>query len=253
MDKEPLSLWCAYPDDLLADEAAQSCAPLLSDDEHARWQRFRFDRHAREYLATRALARTALAHYHPLAPQAWRFKLNSHGKPAAEPECGLRFNLSNAPGLVVCLIAREAEVGVDVEPCERAVEIAALAPDVFSPLELAQLDALRGQERLDCALKLWTLKEAYIKARGMGLALPLHTFSFLFGGAEGIRLELNPAMNDEPGRWRFCLLEHAGHCIALMARRAEAAAPQLQMWEARPVWAPPVRLPAGGELWFPLA
>jgi 4'-phosphopantetheinyl transferase len=124
---------------------------------------------------------------------------------------------------------------------------------VFSALELAQLDALRGQERLHRALRLWTLKEAYIKARGMGLALPLNTFSFLFGGAEGIRLELDPAVDDEPGRWRFCLLDHAGHCIALMARRGEAAAPQLQIWKARPVCAPPVRLPAGGEMWFPLA
>jgi 4'-phosphopantetheinyl transferase len=251
MDKEPLYLWCAYPEDLLADEATQACAPLLSEDEHARWQGFRFDRHAREYLATRALARTALAHYHPLAPQAWRFQLNSHGKPTAEPECGLRFNLSNSPSLVVCLIAREAEVGVDVEPRERAAKIAELAPNVFSALELTQLDALRGEERLGRALRLWILKEAYIKARGMGLALPLNKFSFLFGGAEGIRLELDPAVDDEPGRWRFCLLEHAGHCIALMA--GLTAAPELQIWEARPVCAPPMRLPDGGQVWFPLA
>jgi len=249
MDKEPLSLWCAYPDDLLTDRAEQACAQLLSEDEHARWQAFKFDRHAREYLATHALARTALAHYRPLAPQDWRFTLNSYGKPIAEPECGLRFNLSNSPGLVVCLIARGAEVGVDAEPCERAGEIAELAPDVFSPLELAQLEALRGQEKLDRVLRLWTLKEAYIKARGMGLTLPLKKFSFLFGGAEGIRLELDRDVDDKPGRWRFCLLEHAGHRIALMA--GQAAAPELQIWEARPLSAPPARLAAGGELWFP--
>jgi 4'-phosphopantetheinyl transferase len=250
MDKEPLNLWCASPDDLLADEVAQACAQLLSEDELARWQSFKFDRHAREFLATHALARIALSHHHPLAPQAWRFALNSYGKPTAEPECGLRFNLSNSPGLVVCLIASRAEVGVDVEPCARAGKIAELAPEVFSPLELAQLETLNGNEKLDRALRLWTLKESYIKARGMGLSLPLKKFSFQFGGAEGIRLELDPDLNDRPDRWRFCLLDHAGHRIALMVERA--VAPELQVWDTRNFSASPARPAASVELWFPL-
>jgi 4'-phosphopantetheinyl transferase len=250
MDKEALSLWCAYPDDLLADEAEQACAPLLTEDERTRWQAFRFDRHAREYLATHALARIALSHHHPLAPQDWRFPLNSHGKPSIEPHCGLRFNLSNSPGLVVCLVARNTDVGVDVEPCERAGKIAELAPEVFSQPELAQLEALHGPDKLDRALRLWTLKESYIKARGMGLSLPLKKFSFLFGGAEGIHLELDPALSDQPERWRFCLLDHAGHRIALMTEHT--AATELQIWEAHPLGAPPARLACGETLWYPL-
>ncbi len=183
----------------------------------------------REFLATHALARIALSNHYPLAPQAWHFSFNSYGKPAAEPDCGLRFNLSNSPGLVVCLIASGVEVGVDVEPCARAGKIAELAPEVLSPLELAQLDALREDEKLDRALRLWTLRESYMKARGMGLSLPMKRFSFLFGGAEGIRLELDPDLNDQPERWRFCSLDHAGHRIALMVERA--GAPELQIWE----------------------
>ena len=249
MDKETLNLWCAYPDDLLVDEVAQACAQLLSDDELARWQAFKFGRHAREFLATHALARIALSHHYPLAPQAWRFALSSFGKPTAEQECGLRFNLSNSPGLVVCLIAGGAEVGVDVEPISRAEKIAELAPEVFSPQELAQLETLRGSEKIDRALRLWTLKESYIKARGMGLSLPLKKFSFLFGGAEGIRLEIDPDLNDQPERWRFCQLDHAGHRIALMVERA--IAPELKIWEARDFRESPVRLETGGELWFP--
>jgi 4'-phosphopantetheinyl transferase len=250
MDKETLYLWCAYPDDFVADEIAHACTPLLSDNERTRLREFRFERHRREYLATRILVRTALSYYHPISPETWRFQSNSCGKPAAVPDCGLRFNLSNSLGLVVCLIAQGAEPGVDVEPYERAREIAELAPEVFSPLELAQLEALRGQERLDRALSLWTLKEAYIKARGMGLSLPLNKFSFLFGGADGIRLELDPRLCDEPGRrWRFCLMEHAGHRIALMAEGT--IVPALQVWEIRPLLAPPTQLPAGEVLWFP--
>ena len=249
MNSKPLNLWCACPDDLLSEPVAVACALLLSEDEQARWKRFRFARHAREFLATRALVRTALSHYHPLAPEAWSFHANAHGKPSAEPERGLRFNLSNSPGLVVCLISQGAEVGVDVEPCERAEKIAALAPEVFSPRERAQLEALHGPERLDRALSLWTLKEAYIKARGLGLSLPLDRFSFLFGGEAGICLELDPSLGNEAARWRFCLLSHAGHRIALMAE--QAADPEVHLWETRLLPATPIRLPGGGETWFP--
>ncbi len=250
MNEDLLNLWCAYPDDLIVGEVARACAELLSDDELARWQAFKFDRHTREFLATHALARIALSHHHPLAPQAWRFALNSYGKPAAEPECGLRFNLSNSSGMVVCLIANGAEVGVDVEPCARAGKIAELAPEVLSPPELAQLEALREDDKLNRALRLWTLKESYIKARGMGLSLPMKKFSFLFGGVEGIRLVLDPDLSDQPERWRFCSLDHAGHRIALMVE--QTAAPKLQIWEAHPFSTPPVRLAACEELWYPL-
>ncbi len=249
MEKKSLHLWYAHPEDL-TEAVTQECARLLSEDERALWQTFRFDRHRREYLTTRALVRTALSHYHPLAPEAWRFQTNPYGKPTVDPNCGLRFNLSNSPSLVVCLIARGVEVGVDAEPIERAEKIAELAPEVFSPLELAQLEVLPGPEKLDRALSLWTLKEAYIKAKGVGLSLHLNKFSFLFGGVEGIRLEFDPCLFTEPElRWRFCLLEHAGHRIALMAERATV--PELQVWEARPLLAPPTRLAAGEELWFP--
>lgn len=135
MDKETLHLWCAYPDDLLDDEAARVCLQLLSEDELARWQSFKFDRHRREYLATHALVRTALSHYHALPPEVWRFQFNAYGKPSVDPACGLRFNLSNSLGLVVCLIGEGAEVGVDVESHERAGSIAELGPRMFSPQE----------------------------------------------------------------------------------------------------------------------
>ena len=132
----------------------------------------------------------------------------------------------------------------------RAGEIAELGPEVFSPLERAQFKTLRGAERLDRALSLWTLKEAYIKARGMGLSLALKDFSFLFGGVNGIRLELDPCLDDNADRWSFCLLEHAGYRIAVMVERV--AVFDLQLFEARPVLSSAIRLPGGAEQWFPL-
>ena len=249
-DRSPLNLWLALPEDFSTDEVVRKYAPLLTEDERTRWQRFRYPRHRREYLATRALVRSALSHYRPLAPEEWRFQPNAHGKPATDPDCGLRFNLSNSLGLVVCLIGTGSDVGVDVESCERAQKIADLAPEVFSPLELAQLEALPIDEKLNRALSLWTLKEAYIKARGMGLSLQLSKFSFAFGGADGVRLELDASLCDEPGRkWRYCLHDHAGHRIALMADRQDV--PDLELWEFRPLPASARRLPETRNPWFP--
>ena len=234
----------------MAEEVAQKCELLLSKDERTRRQRFRFGRNRNEYLITRALVRTTLSRYHSLAPEAWRFQSNACGKPTTDPACGLRFNLSNSVDLVVCLISKGAEVGVDVEPCERAGQIAELASEVFSPLELAQFAALSDHDRLDRALSLWTLKEAYIKATGMGLSMPMNRISFLFGGTEGIRLELYPRLCGEPRRsWQFCLLDHAGHRIALMSETATA--PELERWEAQPFLAPPTRLADREVQWFP--
>jgi 4'-phosphopantetheinyl transferase len=221
MAENNLHLWFAFPDDLLNEEAAETCARLLSEDERARWQRFRFDEHRREYLATHALARIALSHHHAMAPEAWRFSSNKFGKPAIDPECEVRFNLSNSLGLVVCLIGKGAEVGVDVEPRTRAGSIAEVGPRMFSQKEQAQLEALPEEARPKRALQLWTLKEAYIKARGMGLALPLNEFSFVFKEGGLIHMEIDPSLGDEPERWRFCLFEHAGHCIALMVENRD--------------------------------
>jgi 4'-phosphopantetheinyl transferase len=249
MEKETFHLWCAYPDDLLQAEAAQACLLLLSGDERARWEAFKFDQHRREYLATHALARIALSHYSALRPEAWRFQMNAYGKPSADPESELQFNLSNSPDLVACLIGKGAEVGVDLEPRERAASIAEIGPRTFSTHELKQLERLREDERPERCLQLWTLKEAYIKARGMGLALPLNNFSFLFGGSQGIRMALDSSVGDEPGRWRFCLLQHAGHCIALMVE--SRIAPALQVCDVRLPIATPRRIASVKQQWFP--
>ncbi|HKN20401.1 MAG TPA: 4'-phosphopantetheinyl transferase superfamily protein [Terracidiphilus sp.] len=273
-----LQLWLAYPGDLSEPAVEEACAALLDDAERARAARFRFDRHRREYLATHALTRVALSHAHPVSSQAWRFSVNKYGKPSPIPECGLRFNQSNSVELAVCLIARPVarpiaaiaaqsgaaapDVGVDVESFARAQEIVPLAVRVFSAAERAQLEVLPITARPDRALSLWTLKEAYIKARGMGLSLPLDGISFLFDGPntdvpqarrfesvpQATRFEVAPGVDDDPCRWRFCRFDHAGHRIALAVEAA--AAGQLEIFEARPPLAPPARLAWGSPAWF---
>jgi 4'-phosphopantetheinyl transferase len=267
-DHAVLQLWFAWPSDLSDAGAEAACAVLLSDEEKARAAKFHFERHRREYLATHALARTALSHAHSLPPHAWNYSVNAYGKPLPVPECGLRFNQANSVELAVCLVAPTGigtgaevgpEVGIDVESFSRAEEIVPLATKVFSLAEQEQLNALSAAERPHRALSLWTLKEAYIKARGMGLSLPLRGISFLFGGAQGIHLEVDAGVDEDPARWRFCLLDHAEHRIVLVVEAAadnlESAAieiPVLEIFAARPPFAVPTRLPSGSEAWFPL-
>ncbi len=266
MQKVVLHLWFAYPADLSDPGIADACAALLNDAERAQAARFRFERHRHEYEATHALARIALSHSYPIPPQAWSYSFNKYGKPAPIPDCGLRFNQSNSIGLAVCLIASPAAraphvspaagpgagvaVGVDVESSSRAEEIVDLAPHVFSLAEQAQLAALPATDRPGRALSLWTLKEAYIKARGKGLSLPLRKISFLFGGSEGIRLEVEASVDDDPARWRLCLLNHMEHCVALVVEGN--CSPEFEVWESRPLLSTPRRLPDREEPWFPI-
>lgn len=241
-------LWLAFPDDLLDPDAALSCIALLNAEEQARGERFRFNKRRREHLATHALKRIALSANSPRCPQSWQFQQNAHGKPAIHPESDLQFNLSNSDKLVACLVALNANVGVDVEAASRAPQILKLAHRVFSPIEQAQLRALDQTAQLDRALSLWTLKEAYIKARGKGLAIPLDRFSFLFGGPDRIHMELDPRLEDLADRWTFALFDHAEHRIALMIEGRPAA---IKVHAASPILAPPTALNAESIVWYP--
>ena len=187
---------------------------LLDEAELRRMRAFHFERHRREYLVTRALVRTTLSRYRRGAPEAWRFRTNEYGRPMLEDPDGLYFNLTNHPTMVVCAVARHLDVGVDVEPLDRAADILALAPTVFSPVELRELGSLPEELQRDRALALWTLKEAYIKARGMGLYLALDGFSFRFGEGHP-EIGFHDGISDDVHRWAFRTLDVAAHRIAV--------------------------------------
>ncbi|MDP1829028.1 MAG: 4'-phosphopantetheinyl transferase superfamily protein [Archangium sp.] len=112
-------------------------------------------------------------------------------------------------------------MGTDTERSSRAPRLLALAPNVFAPAELSDLAALPTGQRAHRALTLWTLKESYIKARGMGLALALDGFAFRFDAHGGIRLEVEPRLDDDGARWQFETRTHGEHQLST-AIRADA-------------------------------
>ena len=214
-------LYLARPDDLLAPGRAEAARALLTPDEIARHDRYHFEEGRLLNLATRVLARTVLSRFEPVAPAGWRFVPGPHGRPEIEGHpTALRFNLSNTRGLVVCAVARGAEVGVDVERLDRRAPLD-VADRFFARAEVAELRALPPDRQPSRFFDYWTLKESYIKARGLGLALPLGKFAFVISEGQPPRVEIDPSVGDDGSRWQFTQLEPTPeHRVAVCAERS---------------------------------
>ncbi len=190
---------------------------MLMAEERERAARFVFDRHRREHLAAHALKRLLLSDFDGRPPQAWEFETAPGGKPHIRGGSALHFNLSHSDGMVVCAASNVGELGVDVEAAGRNLPLE-IAGQYFAAEEVAWLRSLAEAEQVLGFLRLWTLKEAFIKATGQGLAQPLHDFAFRFDPLNVVFHD--PALGVAED-WRFDQYVMAGHVLAL-ARRATA-------------------------------
>jgi 4'-phosphopantetheinyl transferase len=157
----------------------------LSDEERRRGERFQRERDAREFRFRRAFRRVVLAPYLGASPDAVRFTAGRFGKPGLADEPELAFNGSSRGGVVLLAVARGTAVGVDVEHVGGAwadpEEIARLVPRVATPAEERRFQALAADARVEAFARLWTRKEALLKALGTGLALPPRSVAVGFG------------------------------------------------------------------------
>jgi 4'-phosphopantetheinyl transferase len=150
---------------------------ILADDERRRADRFHFEKDRRHFTAARGAMRILLAGYLAHRPEEVRFAYSNYGKPRLADESKLRFNLTHSHGLALLAVTRGREIGVDVERLrEMEREGEPLAERFFSPREAAVLRSLPTRLRREAFFRCWTSKEAYIKAHGMGLSLPLDQF-----------------------------------------------------------------------------
>jgi 4'-phosphopantetheinyl transferase len=198
------------------DEAALNSAnALLSDDERARRDRFRAQRDRDEYAAAHALLRTMLSTFGDRPPDAWRFAAGPHGKPAlAGADARLSFNLSHARGLVACAVTTGADVGIDVEAVTRAIDWRAIASRYFSPEEVSAIERADPTAQTIRFFELWTLKEAFIKALGLGMLQPLTTMTFSI--EHGDAISFLPPSGILANVWQFGLFApSADHRLAL--------------------------------------
>lgn len=229
MRADELRVELALPDD--ADDAAlAACEALLSEEERARAAALRSEAVRRRHVMGRALLRRALAQAAGVPPAALRFRAGAHGKPelAGPPEsAGLRFNVSHTDGLVACALARDLEVGVDVEAGARLADPLALARRFFAAEEARAVAAAPAAEQRDRFLELWVLKEAVLKAQGVGLAGRLASVAFALESGRP-RLACATGGEGEAGAWQLELRRPtARHLLAVAVRRG--ARPDLRL------------------------
>lgn len=221
-------IWYCFYDEIREPSLLDRYDALMNDEERARHRRLYFARDRHQFLVTRALVRTVLSRYAPVAPSDWTFRVGAYGRPFVTgplQEPRLFFNLSNTRGLVACAVSGAHEaVGVDVEAMDRRTEPAAIAHRFFSPFEVSVLSALPLERQRERFFSYWTLKESYIKARGLGLAIPLGKFSFELDRGSDIGIRFEPDLDDDPRRWRFALLRASErHLLAVALDTAGAA------------------------------
>lgn len=217
---DEVHVWIAEPEKITEPRLLERYLALLDSSERDRRLRFHFERHRQQFLVSHAMVRLCLSRYAPVRPEAWSFTLNAHGRPDVAGH-RLRFNLSHTDGMAICAVALDVEVGADVEDTQRRGETVELADRFFAPAEAAALRALPVERQRERFFELWTLKEAYIKARGMGLYLPLEQFAFELRPGEPPRISFDPRMEDRPASWQFFQLQPSErHKAALAVRRA---------------------------------
>lgn len=209
----------------LADlESNAVVAASASSDERVDAARLQLERDRLEHLAARGLTRIVLGAALGVEPGALRFARGAHGRPRlVEPERPIDFNLSHTSGLIALLVGEKAALfGVDVEDTRRRRGLH-LAEDFFAPSEVRAVQLAPPAEAGSVFLRLWTLKEAYIKARGLGLAIPLDSFAFALGPPVFVSFTpccpaLPNGAADAPSEWSFATLTRGPHQIAIAVR-----------------------------------
>lgn len=231
-------VWVAFVDEAFDALGARMDLDVMSPAEWEQHDRFVFEKDRRRYRITRLLVRCVLSRYVPVAPRDWVFGATAFGRPFIANDhpaaADLRFNLSHSDQVVMLAITHGMDVGIDVEDLGRRVPLD-VAGSFFAADEVRQLDALPLAMKPRRFLDFWTLKESYIKARGKGLSLPLSQFAFDLERAGGLRLELDPRLQDTAGHWSFWAWQPSAHSLAALCLAVPAGtAAQIQGHRAIP-------------------
>lgn len=194
---------------------------ILAENEQQRADRFHFEKDRRHFTAGRGALRILLAGYLARRPEEVRFAYSNYGKPrlADEDNKGnLRFNLTHSHGLALLAVTRGREIGVDVERLrEMQHDGEPLAERFFSPREAAVLRSLPTRLRREAFFRCWTSKEAYIKAQGKGLSLPLDQFDVSLHPDEPAALLATQHDPQEARRWSLRSLFPSEGYVAAVA------------------------------------
>jgi 4'-phosphopantetheinyl transferase len=204
---------------------------LLAQDERERAERFHFQVDRRRFIVGRIALRHLLGRYLERKPEAVRLCYNSWGKPGlvqTQSDIDLRFNVAHSAGIALVAVTLGRAIGVDIERIRPEVECLELARRYFSPREVAALEAAPATDHRIAFFTGWTRKEAYLKAHGVGLSLPLDRFSVSLD--EPPRLLSAEHDPSQLGRWELHSLEPASDCIGALAAEGSGLRVRCHKW-----------------------
>jgi len=205
---------------------------VLAADEQTRAERFRFQKDRDRFIVARSVLRLILGRYLNCDPERLVFHYNAYGKPAlvpAESEETLHFNISHSAELALYAVNRGRKVGIDLEHLRSGVDIDCIAARFFSPGEVRALRALPVAVRHEAFFRCWTRKEAYIKARGEGLSLPLDQFEVTLTPGQPAALLSTAGDPPEASRWSLQDLTPTPGYVAALA--VEGSDWRLACWQ----------------------
>jgi 4'-phosphopantetheinyl transferase len=228
---DEVRVWLADAAPVSADTALRDrLFRLLLPAERTRFDGYHADADRLMFLLGRAMARTLVGEAIGVAPTAWRWREGPHGRPEIDaPATPVRFNIAHSSGVVACALAHGRDVGVDVEDLERAAFDVRLVRRCCSPLEAADVEARPADRWPARFLRYWTLKEAYLKARGLGISVHLPDISFSLDDTTP-RVGFLGSLADSDTRWAFQLQQPtARHLLAVAASTADGTQPHVRV------------------------
>jgi 4'-phosphopantetheinyl transferase len=240
LQRNRIDLWLVFFDSLRDPRLLERYRKLLSAAERAQEPRFFFDDDRRRFVITRALVRTVLSRYSHTAPECWSFAQNAYGRPQvvarSSTHARISFNVSHTKSLILLGVTGENAIGVDVENVSARRASLGIADHYFAADEVAALHTLPAERRVERFFELWTLKESYIKARGMGLSIPLDAFSFQFPHDDSVEFCSREGIHVAPATWRFWQLRPAAEYLAAVCvQRSTELCPELVMRSVVPL------------------
>lgn len=208
---------------------------LLSEDETRRCARFTFPKLQDKYLATRAMVRTCLSRYANVAPADWQFATGEQGKPyLLNAPLALSFNLTHSGERAVLAISLDTPLGIDIEQLSRQRDYLGIAQHYFHADEVEQLMACTEEQQYRFFFQLWTLKEAYLKARGTGIATGLDNVSFIVEGQ--VTASFATELDDHTSAWQFFNYDlESDYSLSLAVKQHHQQPVKLEFYQSWPL------------------
>jgi 4'-phosphopantetheinyl transferase len=219
----------------VTDQEFDTLSRTLSSDELERADQFVFERDQRNFIVGRGLLRDILARYLDCQSEDIRFDYTPHSKPrlgSMGTSLRVEFNLSHSSGLLVLAVSGGRRVGVDVERVRPLPNLDQLASNSVSEYERNVLSALDPGDKLPGFFRCWTRKEAYLKARGDGLSIPLNSFDMSLAPDNPIGMLSNRMDPNEVSRWSFYTFIPEEGFIAALAIEGWGVKPDFKRWKA---------------------